>query len=67
MVTLQEKKKSYFKCKSMEKSFWAVSFGPLFVKFTHNIKRNGHFQIMSKTEKRGFLPTAAIYLYIADS
>ena len=32
-------------------SFWAISFGPFFMKFTHNGKSNRHFQIMSKTEK----------------
>ena len=32
--------------------FWAVSFGPCFMKFTHNVKDNKSFQIMSKTEKR---------------
>ena len=31
--------------------FWAVSFGPFIMKFTHNVKSNSHFQIMSKTEK----------------
>ena len=32
-------------------SFWVISFVPFLIKFTHNVKGNRHFQIMSKTDK----------------
>ena len=51
---------------NFSRSFWVISSGPFFMKFTYNAKGNRHFQIVknwkiTEMEIWSFLLTAAIY------